>query len=105
MAIIGFHVNLIIIVIRATMIVAIRTPLALGSLLVFINKKKAPKFKSAPILTSFVSTPCEIAVSSEFRIESPVPNNNNDKVRPTALAIMPIIIPIIISLFFKCPSI
>ena len=46
-----------IMVIKATIMVAISTPLARDSLFVFINKKKAPKFNSAPILTNFVNTP------------------------------------------------
>ena len=92
-------------VIRATIIVAIRTPLARDSLLVLINKKKAPKFRRAPILTNFVNTPCAIAMFSELFRESPVPKNNKDNVSPTALAISPITIPIITSLFFKFPCI
>lgn len=94
-----------IIVINATIIVAIKTPFALVSLFVFINKKNAPKFKSAPILTNLVNTPCAKAISKESKIDVPVPKNNNDKVSPKALAIKPIISPIINSLFFKSPSV
>lgn len=85
--------------------VAIRTPFARVSLFVFINRKKAPKFKRAPILTNLVNTPCAMAMSKELFIEFPVPKNNRDNVSPIALAINPIIIPMMTSLFFKFPGI
>lgn len=92
-------------VVKATIMVAIRTPLARDSLLVFKNRKKAAKFKSDPILTNLVNTPCALAILNELLIESPVPKISKDNVNPIALAMIPIIIPVIISLFFKCPSI
>lgn len=92
-------------VIKATIMVAISTPLALDSLFVFIKRKKAPKFKSAPILTNFVNTPWARAMFKESLRDSPVPKNNSDNVSPITLAIKPIMIPIITSLFFKIPSI
>ncbi len=92
-------------VIKATIMVAIRTPFAFDSLFVFINRKKAPRFKSAPILTNLVNTPWARAILKESLIDSPVPKNNRDNVNPIALAIRPIIIPMIMSLCFKFPSI
>lgn len=94
-----------IIVIKATKMVAIRTPLARDSLLVFKNKKKAPKFRSDPILTSFVNTPIEMAIFNDLLIDSPVPKNNKDSINPIVLATMPVMIPMTISLFFKGPSV
>ncbi len=92
-------------VIKATIMVAISTPLACDSLLVFINRKKAPKFKSAPILTNFVKTPWARAMRKESFIDAPVPKNNSDSVSPMALATKPTIIPMITFLLFKFPSI
>lgn len=90
---------------KATIMVAIRTPLARDSLLVFINRKKAAKFKSAPILTNLVKTPCAIAMFKDSEIDSPVPKNNRDNVSPITLAIKPIMSPMIMSLFIKFPGI
>lgn len=90
----------------ATITVAIRTPLALESSFLFKNKKKAPRFKMAPILTNFVKTPFEIAICRESVMECPVPKNIRATRRPRVLAIKPTIIPIIISLvFIEVPSV
>ena len=90
----------------ATIKVAINTPLAFNSLLVFINRKKAARFRMAPIQTNFVKTPCAIAISKESKIDVPVPNINSASVKPMMLAKRPMIIPIKTSLlFFKFPGI
>lgn len=88
------------------MSVAINTPFAFSSLLVLINRKKAAKFKMAPIQTNFVKTPWAIEMSKESKMDVPVPKNNNDKLRPIALAKSPISIPMSTSLlFFKFPGV
>ena len=78
--------------------VAIKTPLALKSLRIRKNKKKAPKFSMAPSANKLPICPCSTAASKvAFILKSE--NSKTYKSVPIVFAIRPTINPIIISFF------